>query len=66
MQRSLHLLYYKLFILNRFKFLTESSRIRTYIRNLEGFCPDPLDDRLIYLTNFLMDGTGLEPVAPCL
>lgn len=21
------------------------SRIRTYIRNLEGFCPNPLDDR---------------------
>ncbi len=22
----------------------ELSRNRTYIRNLEGFCPDPLDD----------------------
>ena len=22
----------------------ELSRIRTYIRNLEGFCPNPLDD----------------------
>ena len=24
--------------------LYEPSRIRTYIENLEGFCPNPLDD----------------------
>lgn len=24
------------------------SRIRTYIRNLEGFCPNPLDDRPLF------------------
>ena len=30
--------------LNRLFYFHELSRIRTYIRNLEGFCPDPLDD----------------------
>ncbi len=27
--------------------INELSRNRTYIRNLEGFCPDPLDDEPI-------------------
>ena len=31
----------------------ELSRNRTYIRNLEGFCPDPLDDEPFALV--LMD-----------
>ena len=29
---------------SRTRFINELSRNRTYIRNLEGFCPDPLDD----------------------
>ena len=38
------------------------SRNRTYIGNLEGFCPNPLDDRpLLRLGN-----TGFEPVTFCL
>jgi hypothetical protein len=31
-----------------FKVKIELSRIRTYIRNLEGFRPNPLDDELFY------------------
>ena len=27
----------------------ELSRIRTYIRNLEDFCPNPLDDKPKYI-----------------
>ena len=30
----------------------ELNRIRTYIRNLEGFCPDPLDDEPYFLVLF--------------
>lgn len=46
----------------------ELSRIRTYIRNLEGFRPDPLDDEpLMTITKTILIGdTGLEPVALCL
>ena len=33
--------YYKYFLL---KIPCEPSRIRTYIKNLEGLCPNPLDD----------------------
>ena len=29
----------------KLKNFCRSSRNRTYIRNLEGFCPNPLDDR---------------------
>ena len=29
------------------KVFSRPSRNRTYIRNLEGFCPNPLDDRPI-------------------
>ena len=38
------------------------SRNRTYVGNLEGFCPSPLDDRP--LKN--MGNTGFEPVTFCL
>ena len=30
------------------------SRIRTYIKNLEGFCPDPLDDKPISTINTIL------------
>ena len=39
------------------------SRNRTYIRNLEGSCPDPLDDRPKLKA---MGNTGFEPVTFCL
>ncbi len=39
------------------------SRNRTYIGNLEGFCPNPLDDRPLF---FNMGNTGFEPVTFCL
>ena len=38
------------------------SRNRTYIGNLEDFCPNPLDDRPLSI----MGNTGFEPVTFCL
>ena len=46
------------------------SRIRTYIRDLEGPCPDPLDDEpllnVIVQGINTLGGTGFEPVTTCL
>ena len=45
------------------------SRIRTYIRDLEGPCPDPLDDEpriFFHIMHLSMGGTGFEPVTTCL
>ena len=33
--------------------LIELSRIRTYIRNLEGFRPNPLDDEPIQIFSYI-------------
>jgi hypothetical protein len=49
---------------NLLKSIPRSSRNRTYIRNLEGCCPNPLDDRP-FLKNYMGD-TGFEPVTFCL
>ena len=38
------------------------SRNRTYIVNLEGLCPNPLDDRPLKV----LGDTGFEPVTFCL
>ena len=40
----------------------EPSRIRTYIKNLEGFRPNPLDDG----SKVQIGDTGLEPATLCL
>ena len=44
----------------------ELSRIRTYIRNLEGFRPNPLDDEPSFNTFLCIGDTGFEPVTLCL
>ena len=45
----------------------EFSRTRTYIRNLEGFRPYPLDDKFrINCSYIYLSDTGFEPVASCL
>ena len=46
-------------------FYIRLSRIRTYIRDLEGPCPNPLDDGpngQINLYRLLLGGIGFEPM----
>ena len=52
-------------LLYSYTFIIRLSRNRTYIRDLEGLCLNPLDDEPI-TTSYNMSDTGLEPVTTCL